>query len=142
MTNRPKAVTVIGWFWRVCGALGLVFSLPYALWGRDLWGQYWPDSLLGLSTTVLFLWMAFASLFCLLVGNGLLKGRDWARILALVYCVVAVLTVLVVYRGHSMFWISLIGDLAFTVIMWFFLYRPEASAFFKGEVALEGQGPA
>jgi hypothetical protein len=138
MTNRPKAVTVIGWFLRVGGVLGIVFSLPYALWGRDLWGQYWPDAFLRLSTTVLFLWMCFASLFCLLVGNGLLKGRDWARILAVAYCVVATVMVAVVYRGHSLYWVNLIGDLAFTVIIWFFLYRPEATAFFKREVPLEG----
>jgi hypothetical protein len=82
--------------------------------------------------------MFFASLFCLLVGNGLLKGRDWARILAVAYCVVATVMVAVVYRGHSLYWVNLIGDLAFTVIIWFFLYRPEATAFFKREVPLEG----
>ena len=142
MTKRPTAVTVIGWYWRVGGVLGMVFSLPFALWGQDLFGQYWVDALLRLSSTVLFLVAFLSSLLCLLCGNGILKGQNWARILALAYCLVGTLIAAVMYQGHLLYWFNLIGDLAFTVIMWFFLYRPHATTFFQGEVLLEEQGTA
>jgi hypothetical protein len=54
--------------------------------------------------------------------------------------VVATVIAAVTYQGHPLFWFNLLGNLAFTVIMWFFLYRPHATAFFKGELLLEEQG--
>jgi hypothetical protein len=131
MTKRPTAVTVIGWLWRVGGILGMILALPFALWGQDLFGDYWTGTLLRLSPTFLFLWGFFSSLLCLLFGNGILKGRDWARVLALAYCVLATLIAAVMYQAQPFYWFNLIGDLAFTVIMWFFLYRPHSSAFFR-----------
>jgi hypothetical protein len=142
MKERPTAVTVIGWFWRVGGVIGMVVALPFALWGQDLFGEYWADALLRLSTTVLFLWAFFSSLLCLLFGNGILKGQNWARILALAYCVVATLIAAVLYEGNPLYWINLIGDAAFTLIMWFFLYRPYPTAFFRGEVLMDEGGIA
>ena len=120
----------------------MVFALPYAIWGQDLFSQYWPNALVGISPTVLFLWTFSSSLLCLLCGNGILKGQNWARILALAYCLVGTLIVAVMYQGHPLYWFNLIGDLAFTVIMWFFLFRPNATAFFKGEVLLDEGGTA
>lgn len=138
MRERPTAVTVIGWFWRVGCALGMVLALPYALWGQDLFGEYWPDALLRLNSTVLFLWAFFSSLLGLLIGNGILKGKDGARILALAYCVFATVIGGVMYQANPLYWFNLIGNLAFTGIMWFFLYRPRATAFFNGEEPLSG----
>lgn len=138
MTERPTAVTVIGWFWRVGGVIGMVVALPFALWGQDLFGVYWADLPLRLSPTVLFLWMFLWSFVCLLCGNGILKGQEWARAVTLAYCVFATLIAALVYQGHPLYWINLIGDMAFTVIMWFFLYRPEATAFFKEEESQAG----
>jgi hypothetical protein len=120
----------------------MIFALPLALWGRELFGEYWTDTLLQLSPTVLFLWAFFSSFLCLLFGNGILNGRNWARNLALAYCVVATLIAAAMYQGHPLYWLNLIGDLAFTVIMWFFLYRPHVTAFFVGEVRLGEQGTA
>lgn len=137
MTNRPTAVPVIGWFWRVGGILGMVVALPLALRGQDLFGQYWANTLLGLSPTVLFLWMFLSSLLCLLFGNGILKGRNWARLLALAYCVAATLIAAVMYQKYPLYWLNLIGNLAFTGIMWFFLYRPHVTAFFEAGGAME-----
>jgi hypothetical protein len=142
MTERPKAVTIIGWFWRVGGIFGMAWALPFALWGEDLYGDYWVDALRRLSPTVLFLWAFSSSLLCLLFGNGILKGQDWARILALAYCVVAALIGAVLYHGYPLDWFILIVNLAFTGIMWFFLYRPQSTAFFKGEVFIDQGGTA
>jgi len=120
----------------------MVFALPFALWGKDLYGQYWVDALLRFGVPALFLITFFSSLLCLLFGNGILKGQNWARILALAYCVVSTLIAAVIYQGKPLYWLVLIGDLAFTVIMWFFLYPPAVTAFFKGEVLLDEGGTA
>ena len=120
----------------------MVFALPLALWGQDLFGQYWANALVGLSSTVLFLWAFFSSLLCLLFGNGILRGQGWARILALAYCVVATLIAAVMYQGYSLHWFNLIGNLACTGAMWFFLYRPHSTAFFRGEVFMDEGGTA
>lgn len=142
MTKRPKAVTVIGWFWRVGGVFGMVVALPFALWGRDLMGEYWADALLRLSPTVLFLWAFSSSLLGLLFGNGILKGQNWARIVALAYCVVGTLIAALLYKANPLYWVNLTGDLVFTVIMWLFLYHPHSTAFFRGEVPLDEGGTA
>ena len=138
MTERPKAATVIGWFWTAGGVLGMVLALPIALWSRELFGEFWADALLRLSPTVLFLWAFLSSVLCLLFGNGILKGKSWARILSLAYCVVATLIAAVLYKGHPIYWINLFGDVLFTVVMWFFLYRPHVTAFFMGGEPLAG----
>jgi len=111
----------------------MVFSLPLTLWGKDLYGQYWVDALSRLNPTVLFLIVFLFSLLCLFIGNGILKGQNRARILALAYCVVATLIGGLMYQGQPLLWLVLIGDLVFTVVMWFFLYRPHVTAFFNGE---------
>ena len=131
MKERPTAVMVIGWFWRVGGILGMIFALPFALWGQEWFSEYWAGALLRLSSTVLFLWAFLSSLLGLLLGNGLLKGRNWARMLSLAYCVVSTLIAAVMYQANPLYWINLVVDLAFIAIMWFFLFRPNANAFFN-----------
>jgi len=111
----------------------MVLALPLAIWYQDLFGKYAVEAALRLGTTVLFLWMFFSSLLCLLCGNGILKGQSWARILCVAYCVVATLIAAVMYQGHVLYWFNLIGNLAFTVTMWFFLFRPHATVFFREE---------
>ena len=118
----------------------MALALPFALWGKDLFGQYWTDALLRLNSSILFLWCFVSSLICLLFGNGILKGRNWARHLAVAYCVVATLIAAGLYTDHPFYWLNLLGDMAFTVIMWFFLCRPHANEFFKGEVVREERG--
>ena len=120
----------------------MVFALPIALWGKDLYGQYWVDALLRFGVTVLFLLLFISNFLCLLLGNGILKGQNWARILALAYCFVGTLFAAVIYQGKPLYWLVLIGDLAFTLVMWFFLFRPHVTAHFKGEVLLDEGGTA
>jgi len=116
----------------------MVAALPIAIWGQGLLGEYWADALLRLNPVVLFLWAFLSSLLCLLFGNGILKGQNWARNLALAYCVVATLIAALLYRDSALYWINLAGDLVSTVIIWFLLYRPQATVFFKGGEPLPG----
>ena len=120
----------------------MVLALPLALWGKDLFGQYWIDPYLPLPSSVLFLLAFLISLLCLLVGNRILKGRNSARVFGLFYCIVGTWIAALVYQGHPLYWMNLIGNLAFIVIMWFFLYRPDATAFFRGGELLDEDGTA
>ena len=136
--ERPTAVSVIGWFWRVAGAIGMIAAIPYALWGQDIFVEYWADALLRLSPTFLFFWAFLSSLLGFLMGNGILKGKDWARKMAVGYCLAATMIGAVFYKANFVYWVNLIGNLVFTAVMWFFLYRPKATAFFRGEEPLAG----
>ncbi len=131
MTNRPTAVTAIGWFWKVGGVVGMVCALPIALWGKAWLERYWSDFLLGLNPFLIFLVCFLSSLLCFLTGNALLKGQNWARPFVVAYCVVATLLGLIWYQDHPTRWINLIVNLIFTVIMWLFLYLPPVAAYFK-----------
>jgi len=135
MSERPKAVTVIGWYWRVGGVVGMVLSIPLAIVGADLWGEYYPNWYSALPSSILGLIGFLASLLCLLCGNGILKGKEWARTLALVLCFVSTLAA-VVFRDRPLYWFNLMGNLAFIAVIWFFLFRQETTVFFKGDGGL------
>ena len=132
--QRPASVKVIGWFWRVGGIAGMVFALPLALMGGEWWGSYWADSIRTLSPGVLFVWAFLASLICLLMGNGILRGRNWARVSILAYCAASTLIGIAIYRHHPIIWFNAIANLAFTGAMGFFLYRSDSTAFFQGDL--------
>lgn len=139
MTERPTSVTFFGWFFRLGGIVGMVFALPFALWGQELLGEHWADSLHRVSPTVLFLYTFLSSLLGLLIGNGILKGKAGARTLALAYCVFAMLVAAVFYKKTELFWANLVGNLLFTAVLGFYLFLPKASGFFRaGRV---GGGP-
>ena len=116
----------------------MMASLPYALWGKDIFVEYWADALLHLSSTFLFLWAFLSSLLGLLIGHGVLKGKDGARKLAVGYCLVATVIGAVLYKATFVYWVNLMGNLAFTAVMWFFLFRRNATEFFGGEDSLVG----
>jgi len=137
MTERPTAVTVIGWYLRVGGVVGMVLSIPLAIVGPELWGDFYPDAWLELPSSVQGFIGFVASLFCLLSGNGILRGQNWGRTLALIICGMSTLAA-VGHRSHPFYWFNLIGNLAFILMFWFFLFRSQSSAFFKGaEVPVE-----
>lgn len=133
MTKRPTAITVIGWYWRVGGILGIGLSLPLALWGAELFEELYPGIYMGLPKAVIFVWAFLGSLLSLLCGNGILKGRNWGRVLALILCVLGTLVPLIVWPKHPMFWFHLVSNAGFTAIMGFFLFRPGATWYFRGE---------
>ena len=138
--QSPTSVRVIGWFWRAGGIAGMIFALPLALKGKEWWGSYWADPIRSLSPTVLFVWAFLASLICLVLGNGILKGRDWARVSILAYCAASTLIGVAAYQHHPFIWFNAIANLTFTGFMGFFLYRSDSTAFFKGGVEVFSGG--
>lgn len=129
--KRPAAVTFFGWFWTVGGLLGMVASWPLAQDGADWVGSFSPGPFWQMPSTFVFLYSFFASLIGLLFGNGLLRGRNWSRFLAVGYGLAGALISFMWWETTPLFWLNLFGNLAFTGVMWFFLFRPEAEAYFN-----------
>jgi len=133
VVRRPTAVTMFGWFFKAGGALGMVLALPLAIWGRDLFVDYWAEPLQRLNSLSLFLWYFISSLLGMLLGHGILKGLTWARTLALAYCVVATVIGFLGYSDPQLARIGLISNLVFMAVMGFFLFFPPAAAFLRQE---------
>ncbi len=134
MTRRPKAVTLIGWYWTIAGGLGALYTLHRAISGRDLFGENFLEGFWPFPVFVLVL----ISVVYAFVGIGVLKGQNWAHILVVVLQFAGIAIRFLAYRGDPPPWINLARSLVFTGIMWFYLFRREASAFFKGEAVLAG----
>ena len=133
MTDRPTALSVVGWYAKGAGILGMIAALPYSLFGPDLLGDYWSGPLLRFGPVSLFIVTFLSSLACVLFGQGLLEGRSWARVAALIYCVVGTLTGAVVLWGHPLFAFNAITSVIFTAFLWFLLYKPEVSDYLGRE---------
>lgn len=112
MSNRPRSITVISWIFIAAGAVGLSYHATEFKAQR----AFEPD----------LLWVGFVRLLAILCGVFLLRGRNWAR------------WALVVWLGyhvglsllHKPFELIVHG-LLFAVVL-YFLFRPQASAYFRG----------
>ena len=115
----------------------MVMAWPFALRGREWFGDMNIGPFWDLPPTFLFLYGFSVSLLFLVCGNGHLKGRNWSRALVLALCIVAILVSLIAYEKTPLFWLNLIWDLGFTGLLWFYLYRPHVTGFFRGEIPVE-----
>ena len=144
--DRPTAVTVIGWYWKGGGILGMIGALPYSLAAPDLLGDYWGRPLRALGAPSLFVMAFVASFVCYLFGKGILTGRARARVAALIYCVVGIVVGTLVwartYPGDPLVWVNLVGSVVFTLAMWFFLYGSPANEYFRTETQSTDGGAA
>ena len=113
MTKRPVYVTIIGWLYIITGVLSAAYqiyqiqaqvnSFPYPLWPIEL--------LVGLSAVI--------------AGAYVLRGRNWARWLALGWMAFHV----AVSAFHSIAEAAM--HLLFLAIIAWFLFRPAAKRYFQ-----------
>jgi hypothetical protein len=112
MSKRPVLVTIIGCLLVALGAIGLAFHLaelrPPQLFQNDN------------------VWIALVRLVGIACGIFLLRGRNWARWLALAW---------IAFHVGVSFFDSLrqgvFHSLVFLVVV-YFLFRPEARTYFRG----------
>ena len=123
MSKRPLSVTLIGIFVIVQAALNL-FSLSAARSNPDLLAQMLPPGATPEMLSQAIPIAMFASVVIGLIGIGLLRGLNWARIAMVAIAILALL--MGVMQGNPVMLLSaaLQGGLAFL------LYRRQASAFF------------
>ena len=109
MNKRPLSVTIIGWLFVVAGAIGFVYHAS-------------EFSLRPFRFDVVL--VCIVRLLAILSGVFLLRGRNWARWLLLIW-----LAYHVILSAFHSFSDVLIHSLLLVVIA-YFLLRPKASSYF------------
>ena len=115
MNKRPTPITVISWLFVVAGAVGLSYHATefkaHDPFEYDL------------------VWVCLVRLMAILCGVFMLRGRNWARWLLLVWTAYHV--ILSAFHSLSAF---VIHSLLLVVVA-YFLFRRQASAYFRGAKA-------
>lgn len=128
--QRPNSLTVVGWVLIVLGGFGVLGTLmatsnPVAL-------QMLERSPLPVSVHVAI--GVIGALVSITSGYGVLKGLGWSRLLYTAWILVTIAITLVTMPFTSL---MMVGWLIQAVII-FFLFRPEANAWFGGGSAAAG----
>ena len=123
MQKRPLSVTVIGIFVLVQAAINLM-ALSAARSDPALLTQMLPPGTAPEAITQAIPIAMFACFVVALIGFGLLRGLNWARIAVVALTIFAVL--MGVMQGNPAFLLSA----ALQAVMAFLLYRPAANAYF------------
>jgi len=112
MNTRPRSLTLISWLFVTAGVIGLAYHATEF----KAWRPFEYD----------LVWVCLVRLLAILCGVFMLRGSNWARWLLVVWMGYhIVLSVL-----HSPLQLF-VHSLLFAVIL-YFLFRPQASAYFRG----------
>jgi hypothetical protein len=111
MKKRPLAVTIISWIYIVAGIGGIAYHAREF----NLQHPFETDAILALSVRAL----------AIVAGIVMLRGRDWARWLAVAWMGFHV--ILSIYHPLP----QLVIHAVFLVLLAFFLFRPEARQYFR-----------
>jgi hypothetical protein len=125
--QRPTSLTVIGWVLIAFGAFGLLGTM--LLPANPVAVELMKQSPLPMSAHIAI--GAIGALISVACGVGVLKGFAWSRLLYAGWVLISVAIALVSMPFSS---VMVVGWLLQAVII-FFLFRPEAGAWF-------GRGPA
>ncbi len=112
MSKRPRSITIISWVFLAAGVVGLSYHASEFKAQRPF---EWD-----------LVWVCFVRLLAILSGVFMLRGRNWARWLLVVWLGYHVLLSVL----HTPFELVVHG-LLFAVVL-FFLFRAPASAYFRG----------
>jgi hypothetical protein len=121
MNKRPRSITIISWIFLAAGVVGLAYH------ATEFKAQHPLDYDLVL--------VCFVRLLAIVSGVFMLRGSNWARWLLLAW-----LAYHVILSGfHTPFELVVHGVLLAVVA--YFLFRPQASAYFRGARAEPEQKP-
>ena len=111
MNQRPLAVTIIGCVYILIGAIGFAYHFT------EFNGQHpFQDH---------FVWVELVRLIAIVCGVYMLRGRNWARWLALVW----IASHVVLSAFHALPELAI--HILFCAILAYFLLRPTASRYFR-----------
>lgn len=123
MKKRPTSISVIAWILIVMGGISLITTTvminnPMA---RELMGK----SPIPISLQYA---MSYLGLLIMIVsGIGMLKGRNWARFLYVIWSIAAFLIGITTSPMKA----AMIPGLVVFLVVVFFIFRPKANAFFS-----------
>jgi hypothetical protein len=120
--NRPTSVNIIAWFLIVTGLISLVFS--YFSLSNPMVQEVMAKDLLPLSLQYVLMFLGVV--ITVVSGFALRKGQNWARQLYVGWSVLGLLIGLATAPGK----LALIPGALVLAIIAFFLYRPNANAYF------------
>lgn len=137
--QRPTGVTILAVL-AFCGAgLLVIFALISLLGGAvvSTLASSRMGSIAGMGVAVLGIFLLFFAVVDLVIGVGLLKLKNWARIVTVIICVLAllstVLSILNPFHVHVFFFFFLIRRLVFAAIyawiLWY-LFQPHVKQAF------------
>jgi len=115
MNKRPRSISVISWLFVAAGAIGLAYHATEFKVDRPF--QY--D----------VVWVCLVRLLAILCGVFMLRGSNWARWLLLVW--IAYHVILSAFHSLS----ELAMHTLLLGVVAYFLFRPRASAYFRGASA-------
>jgi hypothetical protein len=111
MNKRPLSVTVIAWLYLIMGVVGLAYHATELKIARPLENDA--------------VWVCFVRLLAIIAGAFMLRGRNWARWLAVAW--MAWHVYLSAFHPLS----ELIMHSVLLVVFALFLFRPPASVWFR-----------
>lgn len=124
MQQRPTSFTIIGWVLIVLGAFGLLGALMVT--SNPVATQMLEQSPLPVSVHMAI--AVIGGLISIACGYGVLKGLGWSR---MVYTGWILISVAITLASMPFSSIMIVGWLIQAVII-YFLFRPEANAWFGG----------
>jgi hypothetical protein len=126
--KMPKLVKVISVLYYIGAALGLIFGILFIAGAGiiDLILEQMPEiAALGAGVFVLIgILLIVLSVVDFFVARGLWHGRNWARIVVMVFCVLGILTGLTNIVSN---WFNILVDLA--IGLYFYLNKEVKKAF-------------
>jgi hypothetical protein len=127
--QRPNSLTVVGWVLIIFGAFGALATLM--LPNNPIATELLKQSPLPMSAHIAI--GAIGALVSIVCGYGVLKGLGWSRLVYTAWVLISAAITLVSMPLSSF---MIVGWVIQAVII-FFLFRPEATAWFGG-----GSAPA
>lgn len=129
--ERPRSVTVIGWFLVVAAVLSVLVGVPMALAPPEPIRAFWPQIYNDASPLALSAFFVAASALTLWCGWGLLAAKAVARSVTVGYFVVVSVVGFVLYPLEPIYVFNGLTNVGFTLVVWYFLYRPAVSDYFE-----------
>lgn len=115
MNKRPLSITVISWIFIVSGVIGLLYHATEFKVQQPFEYEV--------------VWICFVRFLAILGGVLILRGINWARWLSIVWIAFHV----ILSAFHSLF--ELVAHSLLFAVFSYFLFRPQASVYFKSAKA-------
>ena len=125
MERRPLSLTIIGWFLIVTGLFGAYASLTVG--SNEVARQMLADS--GVSLQFQQVLAVIGAIVIFASAYGIFKGLPWSRVLYVGWMIISLVIGLLTSPFKGMLLLSVL----FLVVIGYFLFRPEADAWFAAK---------
>jgi hypothetical protein len=127
MKKRPISITVIAWFFIVTSVIFIVTNTIGFMMENPIREKLMAENLLPIPVQYAFMYIG--SLVSIACGIGMLKRKNWSRLLYVYWTAFALLVGALTFPLKTMF----IPGTVFYAVVLFFLYREGATEYFTGE---------